>query len=139
MSAVKLTTKEVGSISITGFQMPTQEAIKDAIKSGLLKYESVEQFGGCGRVYVCCNADYVKHKDFDAKILSKLSSAIGKNVSLAVKDLGMIFNFGLYGIGNNAIYIGYDNADSIAWSKAVQVAKNLRELGIGAYEEGQGD
>lgn len=136
-STVKFTAKELEAIQVTGFQMPSVDAIKQAISSGKSNYRFVEQRGGCGRVYVCV---WSSHKiKVDSKISKKLASAIAKQVEQAVKELGGIFQRKGYGVGDNAIYIGYDNADSIAWSQAVQVATSLKELGLGAYEDGQGD
>lgn len=103
--------------------MATLTEIKNAIESGMKDFPITLQYGGCGRAYVAICGD------------RKTKTAVRKAaVAAGRRYLGS-------GNGNlsHTIYIGYDNADSIAWSKAEQVAKNLKALGIDAFADGASD
>lgn len=102
--------------------LPTSQAIAEQIQSGKAVYERVEQRGGCGRVYVCICGD------------RKTKNAVKK----AAKSLGMIYQTKGYGV-DNALYVGYDNADGKAWSQGEQIAKNLKLIGVECYVDGVGD
>lgn len=136
---IKLTVAEKNALDTLDLDLPSTKQIKEAIQRGMSTYEFKPQRGGCGRAYVCVGVDYSAFCSADSKVLSKASKAIAKHVSEAATELGMRLQAKSYGVGDNALYIGYDNCDGKAWSQAVQVAKNLEELGIGAYEDGQGD
>lgn len=97
-------------------------AIADAIVRGKTDYRFVQQYGGCGRAYVCIGGD------------RKAKSAVRQ----AAKRLRMVYQSQGYGV-SHALYVGYDNATSKAWSQAEQIAANLRDLGITAYADGVSD
>jgi hypothetical protein len=94
-----------------------------AIQNGLLT-RSNGSVGGCGRAYVC---------------FSKMPTKQLNTIKKALELCGIRYMNEAYGVGKRAAYIGYDNADGHAWSKAVAIANNLRALGISCYEDGQSD
>lgn len=119
----------------TKFEIPTVDAIATAIQQGKASYATVQQFGGCGRAYVCIGY----YGDYSSKEDKATTRKIRNQVKKAAEKLGMTYQTKAYGVGGHALYIGYDNATSKQWSQACQVAKNLKALGIDAYEDGQGD
>lgn len=124
----------------TNFTVPSVKEISQAIQSGKQNYKFIQQFGGCGRAYVCIGyyGDLFasdEQKKEDKATTRKIRNAVKKSA----EQLGMIFQTKAYGVGGYALYIGYDNANSIAWSQAEQIAANLKALGIPAYADGQGD
>lgn len=81
--------------------------------------------GGCGRAYVVLSVTTPK--------------AVVTAVAQACKTLGLQFLKRAYGVGSNAIYIGYDNADGRALAKSEAFARVLTERGIEAYADGASD
>lgn len=98
-------------------------AISQAIINGL-SASSTGCRGGCGRAYVCLY-------DIDRKTLNTIKKA--------VSQCGLRYLPQAYGVGSKAIYVGYDNADGRALAQAEAIAKNLNEIGIKCYSDGQGD
>jgi len=80
---------------------------------------------GCGRAYVC-----ISHGADKATL---------KEIAKACKELRLIFQTKGYGVGNNAIYIGYDNADGRAIGRSKAFAQVLSEHGISAYPDAASD
>lgn len=78
---------------------------------------------GCGRAYVCIAMD----------------KATIKTVAAACKALNLLFIRKNYGAGDNAIYIGYDNADGRALGKAEAFAAVLNSRGIKCYTDAGSD
>jgi hypothetical protein len=76
---------------------------------------------GCGRAYVCVSSTNGK----------KVINAVAK----ACKDLGLIFIPKGYNFGNNAIYIGYDNARGNMIAKSEAFAAVLNAKGISCYPD----
>jgi len=99
-------------------------AICQAIINGLAA-SSTGCRGGCGRAYVCIS------KSVDKQTLNLIKKA--------VSQCGLIYLNKAYGVGNRAIYVGYDNADGGALAHAEAIALNLRALGIDCYDDAQGD
>jgi len=79
---------------------------------------------GCGRAYVC---------------ISSSDRALVNAVKTACKNLGLIFTPNGYGVGRNAIYIGYDNADGRALARSKAVSDVLNAHGIPAYDDAASD
>ena len=104
--------------------MATVQEIQNAIESGMKDYTFIKQYGGCGRAYVIlCGADRT----------TKL------RVRKGTKAAGRRYMGADGGQMANSIYVGYDNADSVAWSQAEQIAKNLQAIGISCYADGMND
>ncbi len=78
---------------------------------------------GCGRAYVCVSGD---RKTVNA-------------VAASCKTLGLMFLRKAYGVGGNAIYMGYDNATGGPMARAEAFAAALRENGISCYADGASD
>jgi len=78
---------------------------------------------GCGRAYVCVSGD----------------RALIKAVKKVCEQSGLIFNAQGYGVGKNAIYMGYDNADGRALGRARVFAEVLNRHGIAAYDDAASD
>lgn len=104
--------------------MMNVNAISQAIRNGL-SASSTGCRGGCGRAYVCISSAV------DRKTLNLIKTS--------VSQCGLRYLNKAYGVGNRAIYIGYDNADGRALAQAEAIAKNLRDIGIDCYEDAQGD
>lgn len=81
------------------------------------------QASGCGRAYVCVSGD----------------RALIRKVKAGCKELGLVFNTQGYGVGKNAIYMGYDNADGRALGRSRAFAAVLSEHGISAYDDAASD
>lgn len=96
--------------------------IQKAILDGLAIPRETQRFGGCCRAYVCLTDKTLK-KDFKA----------------GAKLAGAMYLDKAYGTGNMALYIGYDNSNSLNMSKAIQIAENLKAIGVGAYWDVVGD
>ena len=99
-------------------------AICQAIINGLAA-SSTGCRGGCGRAYVCISS----------LVDRKTLNLIKKSVS----QCGLRYLNKAYGVGNRAIYVGYDNADGRALAQAEAIALNLKALGIDCYDDAQGD
>src|SRR5574338_118260 len=74
---------------------------------------------GCGRAYVVLSSENTRETV--------------NAVSAMCKKLGLMFLRRAYGVGRNAIYIGYDNADGKALAKSKAFAAELTKHGIKAY------
>ncbi|XHX80876.1 MAG: hypothetical protein RBJ76_13355 [Stenomitos frigidus ULC029] len=121
-------------------KLPTIAQIQAAIVSGKSKYGTVIQRGGCGRVYVCLGSVGDPFASAEQQKRDKaLTKAIRNRVKDAAQAMNLLYLKKAYGVGNHALYIGYDNGTSIAWSQGEQVAKNLKALGVDAYVDGMGD
>jgi len=79
---------------------------------------------GCGRAYVC---------------IGRSDRALVNAVKAACKARGIIFSPKGYGVGSNAIYVGYDNADGRALGRAKAIADVLNAHGISAYDDAASD
>lgn len=97
--------------------------IVKAIQNGL-QAKSTGPRGGCGRAYVC-------FYDTDRKTLNTIKKA--------ASQCGLRYLPQAYGVLGKSIYVGYDNADGRALAQAEAIAKNLSEIGIKCYNDGQGD
>jgi hypothetical protein len=99
-------------------------AISQAIINGLSASStgssSTDCRGGCGASYVCISSSV------DRKTLNLIKKS--------VSQCGLGYLNKAYGVGNRAIYIGYDNADGRALAQAEAIALNLRALGIDCYD-----
>lgn len=84
-------------------------------------YEPIRS--GCGRAYV---------------VITDSKTTVNA-VARACKTLGLMFLKKAYGTGNNAIYIGYDNADGRALGKARAFANSLQSSGVSCYDDAVGD
>lgn len=101
------------------------KAVLEALKAAKDAPFVPARISGCGRAYVCVSGS-------DKDLL--------RAVAAGCKKLGLIFNRkGLYGVGRNAIYIGYDNADGKALGKSEAFAKALSDRGISAYHDAASD
>ncbi len=115
----------------TTASIETPKALKARVTAVLLaanaapRKESYGPRGGCGRAYVC------------------ISSTNGRKtinaVAAACKALGLMFLRKAYGVGNNAIYIGYDNATGTMLAKSDAFAEALNAQGIACYTDAHGD
>jgi hypothetical protein len=76
---------------------------------------------GCGRAYVCLGRSNDR--------------ALVAAVKAACKARGLIFTPKGYGVGSNAIYVGYDNADGRALGRAKAISDVLNAHGISAYDD----
>jgi hypothetical protein len=79
--------------------------------------------GGCGRAYVCVSG----------------SKEEIRFVAAVCKKMGLIFQRKAYGVGDNAIYIGYDNASGGPLAKSRVFAEVLKDHGLSAYDDAMGD
>jgi len=82
--------------------------------------------GGCGFVYV-------EIHDVNYKGIRK-----GSKVAKAFEDVG----FRMTARPNSSgvrIYVGYDNATGLEWNRGEIIAKVLKENGVLAYVDGDGD
>ena len=60
-------------------------------------------------------------------------------IKKSVSQCGLRYLNKAYGVGNRAIYVGYDNATGRQLAQAEAIALNLRALGIDCYDDAQGD
>ena len=100
-----------------------KDKIKNAILEGL-KAKSTGPRCGCGRAYVCLGK-------VDRKVLNAYKKA--------AQEVGVRYLSEAYGSGRRVLYIGYDNATGLPLAQAEAVAKNLRDLGLPAYDDGVAD
>jgi hypothetical protein len=98
----------------------TKVQVLDALKAAQAAPFTPARASGCGRAYVC---------------ISSSDRALVKAVKDACKTLGLIFTPKGYGVGRNAIYIGYDNADGRALGRSKVFAEVLNAHGISAYDD----
>jgi hypothetical protein len=100
-----------------------KDKIKNAIEEGL-KAVGTGPRCGCGRAYVS---------------LSKVDRKTLNAYKAAAKELGLLYLSEAYGAGRRCIYVGYDNATGVPLARAEEIAKNLRALGLPAYDEAVAD
>lgn len=99
-----------------------KEVVFEAVKAAFAEpFVPASRGYGCGRAYVCLSSEN------DRKTVNA--------VSAAAKKLGKLFLRKAYGAGNNAIYIGYDNATGRELARSEAIAKALTAKGIPAYSE----
>lgn len=103
--------------------MAQMTQVLDALRAAQAAPSSPVRASGCGRAYVCVSGD----------------KATIKAVAAACKTLGLIFQRVGYGVGSNAIYIGYDNCDGRALGRSEVFAKVLNDHGISAYPDAASD
>ena len=101
----------------------TKLDLTPVIRAAMARPFEPARASGCGRAYVVITAD----------------KPTVNAVSAACKAVGLMFLRKAYGTGNNAIYMGYDNADGRALGKAKAFATALNELGISCYDDAVGD
>jgi len=104
--------------------MTTKIEIVNAIQQGLAAPTTGTR-SGCGRAYVCLS------KKSDRTTLKLFKEA--------AKAVGLLYLNKAYGVGDRAIYVGYDNADGRALAQAEAIAKNLRNLGLDVYDDAMSD
>jgi len=64
---------------------------------------------------------------------------LAKTVKAACEQLGLRYLPKAYGVGDRAIYVGYDNADGKALAKSEVFARVLNERGIQCYADAASD
>lgn len=104
--------------------MPSKTDILNAINQGLTA-PSTGPRCGCGRAYVCLS------KKADRATLNLFKGA--------AEAAGLRYLSKAYGVGDRAVYVGYDNADGRALAQAEAIAKNLRALGLDVYDDAMSD
>ena len=113
-------------------------AILAAIKSGIANPAHHACYGGCARIYL------IPGSLLTIDELFSLSKAEQKKAEKArQKDVRVAMNYlELFGkgktIGGKA-YMGYDNGDKATYSKSVNIAAALKEVGIRLTVEGVED
>ncbi len=96
---------------------PSLSLIVSTLKAAMEEKVKPQRPSGCGRVYV-----YVEKEA--QPVLKQPAKAL--NISYMKRP---------YGVGVDAIYVGYDNATGEALSRGELLATRLREIGIKAYRE----
>jgi hypothetical protein len=98
----------------------TTATILVAVKTANEAPYTVTRSYGCGRAYVCVGSN--SKKEVNA-------------IAAACKKLGLMFLRKAYGTSGPCIYIGYDNSDGRALSKARAFADSLKASGLRAYDD----
>lgn len=102
---------------------PTAEKIREAILTGRA-CPPPEQPIGCCRVYVYVDTDDAAQ-----------SRAVSKVMAQAAEGLATPWHKKPYGVGCDALYVGYDNATGLALAMGRKICNALREIGVRAYRE----
>lgn len=100
-----------------------QNKIYEAIVAGLAVRGDGRGYG-CGRAYVAIG-----------KVERKVLIAVQK----AAAQANIRYLPEAYGAGKRCLYIGYDNATGVPLAQSRAIAKNLKEIGIEAYDEAVDD
>ncbi len=102
---------------------PSTEKIREAILSGRA-CPPPERPNGCCRVYVYVDTDDAAQ-----------ARAVSKVMAEAAQGLATPWLKKPYGVGCDALYVGYDNASGLALAMGRKICNALREIGVRAYRE----
>ena len=111
------------------------KVILTAIKTGIANTAHHACYGGCARIYL------KEGSLLSIDELFSLSKAEQKKAEKArKKDVRIAMNYlELFGKGKaigGKVYMGYDNNDKVTYSKAVNIAAALKEVGVNLTVEG---
>jgi hypothetical protein len=111
------------------------KVILDAIKAGIANTAHHTCYGGCARIYL------KEGSLLTIDELFSLSKAEQKKAKKArQKDVKIAMNYlELFGKGKTIggkVYMGYDNNDKVTYSKAVNIASALKEVGVNLSVDG---